>query len=89
VFAEPEDMFDRTAEWDALTRFATGTRPGATLGVVCGRRRQGKTFLRDALAKAGGGFFFEAAEPADAESLTWIGALPGEYAAAFPPRAAD
>ena len=58
-------------------RFATDTRPGATLGVVSGRRRQGKTFLLDALAKAGGGFFFEA-HAADAESLMRIGALLGE-----------
>lgn len=90
MYAKPEDMFDRDAEWGALTRFATDTRPGATLGVVSGRRRQGKTFLLDALAKAADGFFFEATEAADAESLMRIGALLGEFTgAAFPPRPAD
>ncbi len=90
MFTKPADMFDRDAEWDALTRFATDTRSGATLGVVSGRRRQGKTFLLDALAKAVGGFFFEATEATDTESLMRIGALLGEYTgAAFPPRPAD
>ncbi|MER5778186.1 hypothetical protein ABT144_28610 [Streptomyces sp. NPDC002039] len=41
-------MFDRNDEWSALTRFITDPQPGATLGVVYGRRRQGKTFLLDA-----------------------------------------
>jgi uncharacterized protein len=49
VFAKPPDMFDRDEEWAALSRFAADERPGATLGVVSGRRRQGKTFLLDAL----------------------------------------
>lgn len=74
MIAKPSDMFDRDAEWAALTRFATDTRAGATLGVVSGRRRQGKTFLLDALCQAHGGFFFEATEAADAESLHRIGA---------------
>ena len=37
-------MFDRDVEWMALAAFASDPRPGATLGVVSGRR-QGKTFL--------------------------------------------
>lgn len=90
MFPKPSDMFDRDAEWAALTRFAADERPGATLGVVSGRRRQGKTFLLDALSRATGGFFFEATEAADAESLMRIGALLGEYTgAAFPPRPSD
>jgi AAA+ ATPase superfamily predicted ATPase len=83
-------MFDRDAEWAALTRFAADARGGATLGVVSGRRRQGKTFLLDALCKAQGGFFFEATEAADAESLRRIGALIGEYTGSpIPARPAD
>jgi AAA+ ATPase superfamily predicted ATPase len=83
-------MFDRDAEWAALSRFVGDDRPGATLGVVSGRRRQGKTFLLDALCKAGDGFFFEATEAADAESLMRIGALLGSFTgAAVPPRPSD
>lgn len=90
MFVKPDDMFDRDAEWAALSRFALDARPGATLGVVSGRLRQGKTFLLDALCQASGGFFFEATEAADAESLMRIGALLGEHTRApFPPRPAD
>jgi len=83
-------MFDRDEEWAALSRFVADDRPGATLGVVSGRRRQGKTFLLDALCKADNGFFFEATEAADAESLRRIGAQLGAFSeAAVPLRPAD
>jgi uncharacterized protein len=89
VFAKPPDMFDRDEEWAALSRFAADGRRGATLGVVSGRRRQGKTFLLDALCKADGGFFFEATEAADTESLRRIGTQLGDYTrASIPPRPA-
>ncbi len=90
MFAKPLDMFDRDEEWAALSRFAADDRPGATLAVISGRRRQGKTFLLDALSKATGGFFFEATEAADAESLRRIGVQLGGYArTVVPPRPAD
>jgi len=90
VFAKPADMFDRDDEWAALSRFAADHRAGATLGVVSGRRRQGKTFLLDALCQADGGFFFEATEATDTESRRRIGAQLGDFAkAAVPPRPAD
>jgi hypothetical protein len=90
MYSKPGDMFDRDEEWAALSRFAADDRPGATLGVVSGRRRQGKTFLLDALCRASDGFFFEATEATDAESLRRIGALLGGYTRApFPPRPAD
>jgi hypothetical protein len=34
----PTDLFDRVDEWSALARFVADERPGATLGVVSGRR---------------------------------------------------
>jgi AAA+ ATPase superfamily predicted ATPase len=90
VFAKPFDMFDRDEEWAALSRFSTNDQPGAMLGVVSGRRRQGKTFLLDALCKADGGFFFEATEATDSESLRQIGSQLGDYTAArVPPRPAS
>lgn len=75
----PAEMFDRHREWEALSRFATDEAPGATLGVVSGRRRQGKTFLLQALCQATGGFYFAAEQAADAESLRSIGAAVAEY----------
>jgi len=83
-------MFDRNEEWAALSRFAMDERPGARLGVISGRRRQGKTFLLDALCKADEGFFFEATEATDTEALRRIGAQLGDYTGApMPPRPAD
>nr|WP_203689596.1 ATP-binding protein [Streptomyces sp. SID12488] len=66
-------MFDRDFEWSALSRFIADPQPGATLGVVSGRRRQGKTFLLDAACRATGGFYFGATEATDAESLRRMG----------------
>lgn len=71
---KPADMFDRDHEWAALTRFITDETPGATLGVVSGRRRQGKTFLLEAMCQAAGGFYFGATEATDGESLRRISA---------------
>ncbi|MEO3786887.1 ATP-binding protein [Actinocorallia sp. B10E7] len=76
---KPQGMFDRDHEWGALTRFITDEQPGATLGVVSGRRRQGKTFLLDAACRAAGGFYFGATEAADAESLRRISAALTEH----------
>src|SRR5215472_11982769 len=41
---KPDEIFDRTWEWEALASFARGTRV-PRLGNVSGRRRQGKSFL--------------------------------------------
>ncbi|MBA2416773.1 MAG: ATP-binding protein [Geodermatophilaceae bacterium] len=69
----PADLFDREWEWETLTAFATDPSPGATLGVVSGRRRQGKSFLLQELCAASGGFYFAATEATEAESLRAFG----------------
>jgi AAA+ ATPase superfamily predicted ATPase len=70
---KPDRLFDRTREWAGLASFATEpvgqAQAGATLGVVSGRRRQGKSFLLQALAEASGGMYFAATEATEAESL--------------------
>ncbi|MEU4834811.1 ATP-binding protein [Streptosporangium sp. NPDC023615] len=66
-------MFDRDYEWSELSRFVRYTGPEATLGVVSGRRRQGKTFLLDAACRATGGFYFAATEATETESLQQFG----------------
>ena len=76
---KPDDMFDRDFEWAELVSFAADPRPGATVGVVSGRRRQGKTFLLRALCQAMGGFYFAAEEAADGESLRRVGAALGAH----------
>jgi uncharacterized protein len=77
--AKPDDMFDRDVEWMELAAFAADERPGATLGIVSGRRRQGKTFLLRALCEATGGFYFAADEATDSDSLHQIGAALGAH----------
>lgn len=76
---KPAEMFDRDEEWAALVRFASNGRGEATLGVVSGRRRQGKTFLLDALCREAGGLYFAAEEAAEAESLRYLGAAVADY----------
>jgi hypothetical protein len=45
---KPIEAFDRDLEWSELTRFVADVQPGPTLGIVSGRRRQGKTYLLEA-----------------------------------------
>jgi hypothetical protein len=66
---KPHHIFDRDAEWAALSSFAADSRPGATLGVVSGRRRQGKSYLLQALAETAEGIYFPALEMTEAVSL--------------------
>ena len=76
---KPHAIFERDAEWEDLLRFALDGRPGATLGVVTGRRRQGKTFLLYALAQTLGGFYFGATEAVSTDSLRRLGEELGSY----------
>lgn len=74
---------------EELTAFVSDEEPGPRLGVVSGRRRQGKSFLLEALTEATGGFYFTAVEATAAESLRLIGEAIGRFtdapAAAAPP----
>ncbi|BCJ59100.1 ATPase AAA [Micromonospora endophytica] len=79
---KPPEIFDRDVEWAELLRFATDERAGATLGVVSGRRRQGKTLLLYELARATGGFYFGATEATGTESLRRLGQALGRYTSA-------
>ncbi|GII81975.1 ATPase AAA [Sphaerisporangium rufum] len=59
---KPPEVFDRTAEWRDLTDFVTSDTPGLRIGVVYGRRRQGKSFLLRRLARAASGLYSMAVE---------------------------
>lgn len=72
MIQKPERIFDRVREWQGLVSFVAGppaASNGASLGVISGRRRQGKSFLLQALAEQTGGLYFAATEAAEAESL--------------------
>lgn len=84
---KPERVFDREFEWDRLSAFADRASGASQFGVVSGRRRQGKTFLLEALAQATGGWYFNATEATEAESLRQFGgALAARTGAVVPPR---
>jgi AAA+ ATPase superfamily predicted ATPase len=73
ALTKPADMFDRDEEWVALERFVQSNQRNATLGIVSGRRRQGKTFLLDAACRASDGFYFAAEQAAESEQLQHLG----------------
>ena len=79
MLTKPKDMFDREREWSALDRFAGSGQSSATLGVVSGRRRQGKTFLLEALCEAAGGLYIAAEQASEAESLRSFAAAVGAF----------
>lgn len=83
---KPPGMFDRDYEWSELGRFISYPSGEATLGVVSGRRRQGKTFLLDAVCRAAGGFYFAASQATEAESLHQLGAALALYLGEPAPR---
>ncbi|MGH8981631.1 MAG: AAA family ATPase, partial [Acidimicrobiales bacterium] len=66
---KPTDVFDRDAEWDSLQRFATSDLRGSALGLVYGRRRQGKTYLLEALAEATGGLYIMALQQSETQNV--------------------
>ena len=65
---KPADVFDRDAEWGSLAEFLDSTTPRASLGVVTGRRRQGKSLLLQALTETRG-LYFAATELTGREAL--------------------
>ncbi len=69
----PADLFGREREWSVLEGFVEDDRPGATLGIVVGHRRQGKSFLLQAVCEQTGGFYFQAIQATPAESLRRLG----------------
>src|SRR5690242_20750349 len=76
---KPARLFDRDDEWRELTEFTSSPRPGAALGLVYGRRRQGKTLLLELLALELGGFLFAATQQSEAQNLADLGAAYATY----------
>ncbi len=87
MMKKPTAIFDRDWEWGELRRFVADPRPGITLGIVSGRRRQGKSLLLHGLAEASHGFYHETIDGNETEILRDLGAklaghlgLPGPLA---------
>jgi uncharacterized protein len=77
----PASLFGRSRQWQQLTDFVASPLPQALLGLVYGRRRQGKTTLLQHLCTAYGGFYWQAKETEPSENLVslseaytaWVG----------------
>ena len=52
---KPADMVARDREWSSLVSFATSGETKLRIGIVSGRRRHGKSFLLQHLAREFGG----------------------------------
>lgn len=86
----PADLFDRDGEWRALARFATDPAQTGAMGIVYGRRRQGKSWLLERLAGAVGGFYWEAFEASPRQQLgAFARALAAHLGAPFTPSFPD
>lgn len=84
---KPEYIFARDAEWGTLADFATDERLGATLGVVSGRRRQGKTLLLESLCEELDGLYFTVPEDMPPEEhLRRLAEAIASHTGGLPPR---
>jgi hypothetical protein len=77
---KPPELHDRVEEWGALAEFAADPSPGTALGIVYGRRRQGKTLLLELLAETTGGFAFTGLQQANAQNLADLAAVYARFA---------
>lgn len=84
MIVKPSHVFDRDGEWQGLVRFASAQGDTGTLGVVSGRRRQGKSFLLEALSEELNGFYFPAVEATEAESLRMFTSALARYTGEVP-----
>ena len=69
----PADLFDRSREWTALAEFVEQPGAGLRVGVVSGRRRQGKSFLLRRIARAQEGLYHQAQELERGQALDRFG----------------
>lgn len=85
----PKDMVGREFEWSRLVEFAASGGATATLGIVWGRRRTGKSYLLESLIDRTGGFYYEAVRGSSAEALRELGTQLARHQQAAAPLALD
>lgn len=73
----PPELFAREQEWSRLNEFVSAPLDACLLGLVYGRRRQGKTTLLQLLCTKYGGFYWQAEE---AEQTANLASLSAAYA---------
>lgn len=78
--ARPPQLFDRETEWVELGRFSAAPTGSPRLGLVYGRRRQGKSFMLEHLTAATGGFYHQAFEEERTPALGHFAAAGASFA---------
>ncbi len=76
----PSRLFDRDVEWADLVDFAEGPTAQPWIGLVYGRRRQGKSYMLSELAASSGGFYHQAIEEQRAPALNRLSAAIATFA---------
>ena len=79
LLPKPAELHDRADEWRSLAEFAGDPDSGATLGIVYGRRRQGKTLMLELLAEASEGLTFTGLQQANAQNLADLAAAYAQF----------
>jgi uncharacterized protein len=82
--SKPTFVFGREQEWADLCDFVMAPATGARLGLVYGRRRQGKTLLLEALCEATGGFVWQARQQSSTQNLRDLEDAIGRFVGAAP-----
>lgn len=80
-------MIGRDREWQRLQEFATAPISEATLGLVWGRRRVGKSLMLEMLTEQTGGFYFHSLRGSSGEGLRELGEALGTATGAVAPLA--
>lgn len=80
ALARPPQLFDRETEWAELERFTAAPTGSPRLGLVYGRRRQGKSFMLEHLVAATGGFYHQAFEEERVPALGHFAAAGAAFA---------
>ena len=85
VIHPSKDMIGRESEWTRLTDFANSGEASASLGIVWGRRRIGKSFILQDLSEQVRGFYYHALRGSSAEALRDLGEHLGKQLGAVAP----
>ncbi|MFC8943623.1 ATP-binding protein, partial [Streptomyces griseoincarnatus] len=62
MMEKPGHVLNREREWNLLSEFVVDPSPQMRLAIVSGRRRSGKSYLLEALAKQAGGLYVTAVQ---------------------------
>lgn len=69
MIEKPQGIFDRSFEWKDLNNFIFNGSPGLQIGIVRGRRRNGKSFLLEHLCKSTNGVYTLALRQTQTQAL--------------------